>query len=122
MKKYSREEICDGCFHARWHSCCDSFCSCEEGIKSENIDRICGAKKNGERVKKYKQHRKGIVTKKVEMTPDMEITKSMGWEKAESCMDDEGDAWIVYFNKDPHYLDLKELIKWVKKHHPELLE
>jgi hypothetical protein len=58
---------------------------------------------------------------KEKIYPEAELAKSMKWDRAEVGEDD-GDVFLVYIQKDPHYIDLKALISWIKKYKPELLE
>jgi hypothetical protein len=48
MSLYSLEEICEGCIHATFHDCCNSFCRC--GIKvSDDVNGYNGTCKKKEK-------------------------------------------------------------------------
>ena len=39
MSLFSHNEICEGCIHAVFHTCCNNFCRCKEGHEQE-VDHI----------------------------------------------------------------------------------
>lgn len=41
MSLYSQEEICDGCYFSKFHTCCNKFCKCIID-KEDQLDYITG--------------------------------------------------------------------------------
>ena len=45
---YSMDDICTGCIHPDFHSCCDTFCYCMNDVNEEDLDLINGTCKKKE--------------------------------------------------------------------------
>ena len=39
---YDMDDICAGCMHPDFHSCCDTFCYCMNDVDEEDLDYING--------------------------------------------------------------------------------